>query len=139
MSLLSEPSNVLIRPDDLKCAAEIAKLRLPSASAEGGRKARLRALLISAGQLNRALSAFTRDALVHGHGTPGTSDLDADTAELADALRLFSNELRGVTEEYRGVVASRAPLVDTTPPRSTVSLRGRRAGAASRSSTNMHA
>jgi hypothetical protein len=137
MSLLSEPSNVLIRPDDLRCVAEVAKLRIPSASAEGRRIARVRALLIAAGQLNRALTAFTHDALVHCHGTPGTSDLDADTRVLADALGIFSNELRGVTEEYRGVVASHAAVADTSAPRATAP-RGRRASADLSSSTSLH-
>ena len=137
MSLLSEPSNVLIRPDDLKCVAEVAKLRIPSTPAESRRIVRVRALLIAAGQLNRALAAFTHDALVHCHGTPGTSDLDADTRALTEALGTFSNELRGVTEEYRGVVASHAALADTSPPRSATQ-RGRRATADLSSSSSLH-
>ena len=139
MSLLSEPSSVLIRPDDLKCVAEVAKMRIPSASAEGRRITRVRALLVAAGQLNRALTAFTHDALVHCHGTPGTSDLDADTRVLAEALGSFSLELRGVTEEYRGVVASHAALSDTTPVHSTSGHRGRRASADLSASTSMQA
>lgn len=119
MSSSSGQQVVSISPDDLKCVAELAKLRIPSRAEEGQRVSRVQTLLIAAAQLNRALADYTHHALVHCHGTPGTSDLSEDTRALSEALTLFSIEVRHVTAEYRSVIETSGEPGRGSDPMST--------------------
>jgi hypothetical protein len=64
----------------------------------------MRTLLAVTAELNRTLTTYARHALVHCHGTAGTSDLSADTAALNRALNAFCNEIGRVARDYDDVV-----------------------------------
>lgn len=101
---------VSMRVDDLRHVAELTRLRIPYGDAERHRVARVRAVLMAAAELNRALSAYTHHALIDCHGTTGAADLDADAIALGEALAVFSLHVREITEEYRSVMATRSVI-----------------------------
>jgi hypothetical protein len=108
---------VSMRVDDLRHVAELTRLRIPYGDAERHRVARVRAVLMAAAELNRALSAYTHHALIDCHGTTGAADLDADAVALGEALAVFSLHVREITEEYRSVMATRTVLDEREPVR----------------------
>jgi hypothetical protein len=93
-----------VNTEDLKTVAELVTMRFPLRGPETRRVARLRGLLAATAEVNRSLSTFLEHALVHCHGTAGTSDLSADTVALDHALRTFSAEIADVAREYDGAV-----------------------------------
>jgi hypothetical protein len=102
---------VSMRVDDLRHVAELTRLRIPYGDAERHRVARVRAVLVAAAELNRALSAYTHHALIDCHGTTGAADLDADAIVLGEALAVFSAHVREITEEYRSVMTDRSETI----------------------------
>ena len=94
-------SNVLkMDPADLEALERIITMRLPGTEAECARAARMRVLVRTAGDLARALSTYSRHALVHCQGTAGASDFSVDTAQLCAAMAAFCGEVRDVASEY---------------------------------------
>ena len=93
-----------VKTDDLKTVAELVTMRFPLRAPETRRVARLRSLLAATAEVNRSLSTFLEHALVHCHGTAGTSDLSADTAALDHALRTFSAEIGSIARDYDDAV-----------------------------------
>ena len=93
-----------VKTDDLKTVAELITMRFPLRAPETRRVARLRTLLAATAEVNRSISTFLEHALVHCHGTAGSSDLSADTAALDQALRNFSAEIASVANDYEGAV-----------------------------------
>jgi hypothetical protein len=89
-----------IDTEHLRTVAELITMRYPLRGPETRRVARLRSLLGAASEVNRSLSIFLEHALVHCHGTAGTSDLTADTVALDQALRAFSVEVESVARDY---------------------------------------
>jgi hypothetical protein len=95
---------LIVTTEDLRTVAELVTMRFPLRAPETRRVARLRSLLAATAEVNRSLSTFLEHALVHCHGTAGTSDLSADTVALDQALRSFSAEIADVAREYDGAV-----------------------------------
>lgn len=95
------PSTVSIRTSELYDAAHLTVSRGDNTSAERRRIASVQAWLASAADLNQTLSDFLRHSVVHSQGSPGTSDLFADTAALAEALATFAEQLDRVAVEAR--------------------------------------
>jgi hypothetical protein len=93
-----------VRAEDLKTVAELITMRFPLRAPETRRVARLRSLLAATAEVNRSLSTFLEHALVHCHGTAGTSDLSADTVALDQALRNFSSEVASIAHDYDDAV-----------------------------------
>jgi dTDP-4-dehydrorhamnose reductase len=93
-----------IRSTDLNTVAELITMRFPLRGPEAKRVARLRTLLAATAELNRTLATYSQHALVHCHGTAGTSDLSADTAALDQALRTFCAEIEEVARDYDDAV-----------------------------------
>jgi hypothetical protein len=97
---------LVVTTEDLKTVAELVTMRFPLRVPESRRVARLRTLLAATSEFSRSLSTFLEHALVHCHGTAGTSDLSADTAALDQALRNFSTEIASVAHDYDAAVNS---------------------------------
>jgi hypothetical protein len=97
-------NSLVVRTEDLKTVAELVTMRFPLRAPETRRVVRLRSLLAATAEVNRSLSTFLEHALVHCHGTAGTSDLSADTAALDQALRSFSAEIASVAHDYDNAV-----------------------------------
>ena len=95
------PSMVSIRTSELYDAAQLTVSRSDNTPAERRRIASVRAWLASAADLNQTLSDFVRHSLVHSQGSPGTSDLFADTAAFAEALATFAEQLDRVAVDAR--------------------------------------
>jgi hypothetical protein len=91
---------LVVDTEDLKTVAELITMRFPLRGPETRRVARLRSLLAATAEVNRSLSTFLEHALVHCHGSAGTSDLSADTIALDQALRTFSTEVESVARDY---------------------------------------
>jgi hypothetical protein len=99
------PENaLLITSADLNTVAELITMRFPLRGPEAKRVARLRTLLTATSELNRTLATYSQHALVHCHGTAGTSDLSADTVALDHALRAFCAEIAEVARDYDDAV-----------------------------------
>jgi hypothetical protein len=96
--------SLVVNSEDLKTVAELVTMRFPLRAPETRRVARLRSLLTATAEVNRSLSTFLEHALVHCHGTAGTSDLSADAAALDHALRTFSAEIASVAHDYDDAV-----------------------------------
>ncbi len=96
-----------VRSADLGTVARLITMRFPSSSAEATRVARMRRLVSVAAELAHKLTTYSRHALVHCQGTPGNSDLCADTTALDRSLREFSSEIRRVAEAYAHVAEPR--------------------------------
>jgi hypothetical protein len=88
-----------IHASDLALLAALAMRRGATPAAEGRRLERVRSLMAAASDVNRALSRFLKDALVHSQGTPGCSDLAEDTRAVASALESLSACCRHVAAE----------------------------------------
>ena len=97
---------LVVKTEDLKTVAELVTMRFPLRAPEMRRVARLRGLLAATAEVNRSLSTFLEHALVHCHGTAGSSDLSADTTALDQALRNFSVEVASVAHDYDDAVNS---------------------------------
>lgn len=95
---------LVVKTQDLQTVAELITMRFPLRAPETRRVARLRGLLAATTEVNRTLSTFLEHALVHCHGTAGTSDLTADTMALDQALRTFSAEVASVAYDYDDAV-----------------------------------
>jgi len=95
------PSTVSIRTSELYDAAQLTVSRGDSTPAERHRIASVQAWLASAADLNQTLSDFLHHSVVHSQGSPGTSDLFADTAALAEALATFAEQLDRVAVDAR--------------------------------------
>jgi hypothetical protein len=95
---------LIVKSEDLKTVAELVTMRFPLRAPETRRVVRLRSLLAATAEVNRSLSTFLEHALVHCHGTAGTSDLTADTVALDQALRSFSAEIASVAHDYDDAV-----------------------------------
>ena len=95
---------LVVKTEDLKTVAELVTMRFPLRAPETRRVVRLRSLLAATSEVNRSLATFLEHALVHCHGSAGTSDLSADTAALDQALRNFSAEIASVAHDYDGAV-----------------------------------
>lgn len=91
---------VVVTSADLDTVAKLITMRFPSSSAEATRVARMRRLVSVTAELTHKLTTYSRHALVHCQGTPGNSDLCADTTALDRSLREFSSEIRRVAEAY---------------------------------------
>lgn len=115
MTQAPEPA-LLISSTHLKTVAELITMRFPLRVAESKRVSRLRALLNSAAELNRTLAVYSQHALVHCHGTAGTSDLTADTSALDRALRNFGAEIEAVALEYDDAVNTERVSPYDEPP-----------------------
>ena len=89
-----------LNPEHLRAVAALITMRLPARAADARRAARMRQLVHVTSELNRALSTYACHALVHCQGTAGTSDFDADTQALRDALEHFFREVRDIAREY---------------------------------------
>ncbi len=98
-----------IEEDDLLVVAQAITMRCSLQTAEAMRAARLRALALVAAHLGRTLSTYARHALVNCQGTPGASDVEADTRLLAAALRAFCAEIEAVSGTYAESLTSAAP------------------------------
>lgn len=95
---------LLINSADLNTVAGLISMRFSPRDQERERVARLRTLLAATSELNRSLAAYAQHALVHCHGTAGTSDLAADTAALDLALQIFCFEFGAVARDYDALV-----------------------------------
>ncbi|MEP6991450.1 MAG: hypothetical protein ABJA80_11030 [bacterium] len=120
-----------IEEDDLLVVAQAITMRCTLQTAEAMRAARLRALALVAAHLGRTLSTYARHALVNCQGTPGASDVDADTRLLAAALRDFCSEIENVSGTYAGALPPLAPQapagrhLSTAAPEASASPRRR--------------
>ena len=100
----SAPDTIRISPAHLSTIAELVTMRFPLRAPEAKRVTRVRGVIAAAGELNRALATYAQHALVHCHGSAGTSDLLADTERLDKALRAFGAEVEAVAREYHEAV-----------------------------------
>lgn len=100
---------LVVTSDDLNTVAELITMRFPLRGPETKRVSRLRSLLAATAELHRTLSTYSQHALVHCHGTAGTSDLSADTAALDQALRTFCAEIESVARDYGDAVNAPHP------------------------------
>lgn len=100
---------LVVTSEDLSTIAELITMRFPLRGPETKRVARLRTLLAATAELNRTLSTYSQHALVHCHGTAGTSDLSADTVALDNALRTFCAEIESVARDYGDAVNAPHP------------------------------
>lgn len=75
-----------IHAGDLDFLASLAMRRGVTPAAERRRLDAVRSLLAAASEVNRSLAIFLKHALVHCQGSPGCSDLSADTRAVAEAL-----------------------------------------------------
>ena len=80
-------------------------LRVGDPDAEMVRVARMRELLWAASELTRALSMYTRHALVDCCGTHGTGDLAADTRMVHAALARYAELVCNLAEEYSPILS----------------------------------
>lgn len=101
---------VSITSENLATVAKLITMRFPTSSAEATRVARMRRLVSVTAELTHKLTTYSRHALVHCQGTPGNSDLCADTTALDRALREFSLEIQRVAEEYAHVAEPRGGI-----------------------------
>jgi len=95
------PSTVSIRTSELYDAAQLTVSRGDNTPAESRRIASVQAWIASTADLNQTLSDFLRHSVVHSQGSPGTSDLFADTAALAEALATFAEQLDRISVHAR--------------------------------------
>jgi hypothetical protein len=109
-------ANISISPAELDTVAELITMRFPLRAPEARRLARMRGLMTVTSDLNRTLSTYAQHALVHCHGTAGTSDLSADTAALTQALRSFCAEIRMIAAEYESINRPALPYLDAERP-----------------------
>jgi hypothetical protein len=104
-----------INTTGLHVAARLAMSRADTLATERRRVQAVRAFLESAAGLNQALSVFVRHALVHSQGSPGTSDLAADTNALVGALADFAEQLdRVATDSDDSAARSKPPELRDT-------------------------
>jgi hypothetical protein len=89
MELSRTPSDAAISLEDLRVAAQIGLLRLPTREAEAERVTLMRALVAAESDLGRALSAHTRCFLVNCQGSHGTGNLAYETEQLHAALSRY--------------------------------------------------
>jgi len=100
MSELPAAGRIALSVPDLHVVQHAILMRFASADAESLRAERMRALVRVASELTRALSTYSRHALVHCQGTAGASDLAEDTRWLTEALGAFCHEITAVSREF---------------------------------------
>lgn len=101
-------SRFIVDAADLQAVERMIIMRFAASGEEAQRAARMRALVQVTLELTRALSTYSRHALVHCQGTAGASDLAADTERLAATLDAFCSEIRTVSAEYAAHAGGRA-------------------------------
>jgi len=89
MELSRTPSDATVSLEDLRVAAQIGLLRLPTQEAEAKRLTLMRALVAAEADLNRALGTHARCFLVNCQGSHGTGNLAYETEQLHAALTRF--------------------------------------------------
>ena len=85
---------------DLNDVERVITLRLPNDRQEGRRAERMRALVRMSSELTRALSTYSRHALVQRRGTAGATDLSDDMRRLTAALEACCVEVHAVVSEF---------------------------------------
>ena len=98
MELSRTTSDATISLEELRVAAQIALLRLPTQEAVTQRVTLMRALVAAEAALNRAFSAHARCFLVNCQGSHGTGNLAYETEQLHAALMQY---LERVQESVR--------------------------------------
>ena len=112
MEVLTDQLATQVPYEDIDVVSAAVMLRLPDSQAESRRVRRMRELLWSASELNRALAIHTQHALVDCSGSHGTGDLASDTRALHGALVRYAQLVRVVANEYRDVVRPDASTVE---------------------------
>lgn len=113
-------ASIMLQSEDLTAVAAVITTRLPTPARSCAAPTACGSWCASS-ELNRALTTYSRHAMVHCQGTAGTSGFSAGTRMLADALQSFCAEFHDVAQEYasfanelpmkEACVLKRSPLV----------------------------